>query len=51
MNSAAGIAWCFGKPDRVWRRMPNFGKVRSMTSADLERKFDMGSYLQWNAAW
>lgn len=46
MNSYAGIAWCFGRHDRAWQEMKYFGKVRSMTAAGLERKFDMLAYLR-----
>lgn len=45
-NSYAGILWCFGKHDRPWRERPVFGKVRVMTRAGLERKFDMPAYLK-----
>jgi deoxyribodipyrimidine photo-lyase len=44
-NSYAGVAWCFGKHDRPWSTRPIFGTVRSMTSAGLERKFDMPAYI------
>jgi deoxyribodipyrimidine photo-lyase len=45
-NSYAGVAWCFGRHDRPWPERPVFGTVRSMTSAGLERKFDMEGYLR-----
>ena len=45
-NSYAGVAWCFGRHDRPWPERPVFGTVRSMTSAGLERKFDMDGYLR-----
>ncbi len=45
-NSFAGVAWCFGKHDRAWSERPVFGKVRYMSAAGLERKFDMESYVR-----
>jgi deoxyribodipyrimidine photo-lyase len=45
-NSFAGVAWCFGRHDRPWPERSVFGTVRSMTSAGLERKFDMAGYLR-----
>ena len=48
-NSYAGIAWCFGKHDRPWKERPVFGKVRYMSAAGLDRKFDMSAYAVRNA--
>jgi deoxyribodipyrimidine photo-lyase len=45
-NSYANVAWIFGAHDRPWPERPVFGKVRSMTAAGLERKFDMAAYLR-----
>ncbi len=45
-NGYAGVAWCFGKHDRAWPERPVFGKVRSMTSGGLERKFDIQAYVR-----
>ncbi|MCR4400561.1 MAG: deoxyribodipyrimidine photolyase, partial [Syntrophomonadaceae bacterium] len=45
-NSFAGVAWCFGKHDRPWRRRPVFGTVRAMTAAGLRRKFDIEAYVR-----
>jgi deoxyribodipyrimidine photo-lyase len=45
-NSFAGVAWCFGRHDRPWPERPVYGLVRTMTSAGLERKFDMEGYLR-----
>ncbi len=45
-NGFAGVAWCFGKHDRAWSERPVFGKVRYMTAAGLERKFDMDAYVR-----
>jgi len=45
-NGYAGVAWCFGKHDRPWRERGVFGMVRYMNAKGLERKFDMGSYLE-----
>jgi deoxyribodipyrimidine photo-lyase len=39
-NGYAGVAWCFGKHDRPWRRRPVFGTVRYMNDKGLQRKFD-----------
>jgi deoxyribodipyrimidine photo-lyase len=44
-NSFAGVAWCFGKHDRAWGERDVLGKVRYMSAAGLERKFDMEAYL------
>ncbi len=45
-NSFAGVSWCFGKHDRAWTERYIFGKVRYMNEKGLERKFDMGKYLE-----
>ncbi len=45
-NGYAGVAWCFGKHDRVWNRRPVFGKVRYMNAAGLKRKFDPDAYVR-----
>jgi deoxyribodipyrimidine photo-lyase len=45
-NSFAGIAWCFGKHDRPWAERPIFGKIRYMNDKGLERKFDIGAYVE-----
>jgi len=45
-NGYAGVAWCFGKHDRPWKERPIFGKIRYMNERGLERKFDMGLYLE-----
>jgi deoxyribodipyrimidine photo-lyase len=45
-NSFTGVAWCFGKHDRAWAERPVFGKVRYMSAAGLERKFDMEAYVR-----
>jgi deoxyribodipyrimidine photo-lyase len=45
-NAFAGVAWCFGKHDRPWPERPAFGKVRSMTAAGLDRKYDMARYVR-----
>ncbi len=45
-NSFAGVSWCFGKHDRAWTERDIFGKVRYMNAKGLERKFDMGKYLE-----
>jgi deoxyribodipyrimidine photo-lyase len=45
-NGFAGVAWCFGKHDRPWKERPVFGMVRYMNAAGLDRKFDMGAYVE-----
>ncbi len=45
-NGFTGVAWCFGKHDRAWPERPVYGKVRSMTSKGLERKFDIKQYVE-----
>ena len=42
----AGALWCLGKHDRAWKERPVVGKVRWMSSAGLERKFDMAAYVE-----
>jgi deoxyribodipyrimidine photo-lyase len=44
-NSYANIGWCFGLHDRPWPERPIFGKVRSMSAAGLQRKFDIQAYV------
>ncbi len=43
-NAFAGVAWCFGKHDRLWGRRPIFGNVRYMSAEGLKRKFDTQKY-------
>ncbi|MBP8303987.1 MAG: deoxyribodipyrimidine photo-lyase [Phycisphaerae bacterium] len=45
-NGYAGVAWCLGQHDRAWGERPVFGKVRTMTAAGLERKFDIEAYVR-----
>lgn len=45
-NGYAGISWCFGTHDRPWQERRIFGKVRYMNDKGLERKFDMGKYVE-----
>ena len=45
-NSYAGVAWCYGKHDRAWPERKIFGKVRSMTSTGLEKKYKMEKYMK-----
>jgi len=49
-NSWANVAWCFGLHDRPWRERPVFGTVRYMSAAGLERKFDIGGYVEMTEA-
>src|ERR1051325_712286 len=45
-NSFANIAWVFGQHDRPWFERKVFGKVRYMNAAGLERKCDIGAYVE-----
>lgn len=46
-NAWANVGWIFGLHDRPWGpERPIFGKVRYMNAAGLERKFDMGAYVE-----
>lgn len=49
-NSYANIGWLFGLHDRGWPEREVFGKVRSMTSGGLKRKFDVDAYVAWAQA-
>ena len=46
-NGYAGIAWSIGGVhDRAWGERAIFGKIRYMNARGLERKFDMGAYVE-----
>ncbi len=45
-NGYAGVAWCFGNHDQGWKERPIYGKVRYMSSSGLERKFNIGKYVE-----
>jgi deoxyribodipyrimidine photo-lyase len=45
-NSYTGVAWCFGKHDRAWTERTIFGKLRYMNDKGLERKFEIGKYIE-----
>ncbi len=45
-NSYTNVSWCFGMHDRAWTERPIFGKTRYMNAAGLERKFDIGRYVE-----
>ena len=45
-NGFAGVAWCFGKHDRPWRRRAIFGTIRYMNAEGLKRKFDADAYVK-----
>ncbi|MDG6229192.1 MAG: deoxyribodipyrimidine photo-lyase [Candidatus Thermoplasmatota archaeon] len=45
-NGFAGVAWCFGKHDRPWKKRPVFGTIRYMNDAGLKRKFDIEAYAK-----
>jgi deoxyribodipyrimidine photo-lyase len=40
-NGYAGISWCFGTHDRLWKERKIFGKGRYMSTSGLEAKFDI----------
>ena len=44
-NSYAGVGWIFGTHDRAWPERAVYGKVRTMMASGLERKFDIGKYV------
>lgn len=44
-NSFAGVGWVFGLHDRAWFEREIFGKVRYMAASGLERKCDIGAYV------
>jgi deoxyribodipyrimidine photo-lyase len=45
-NSYANVGWLFGLHDRPWQEREVFGKVRTMTTGGLDRKYDMARYLE-----
>jgi deoxyribodipyrimidine photo-lyase len=45
-NGFTGVAWCFGKHDRAWKERSVYGKTRYMSANGLERKFEIGAYVQ-----
>jgi deoxyribodipyrimidine photo-lyase len=47
VNSFANVGWIFGLHDRPWAERPIFGTVRYMNARGLERKFDIGAYVDW----
>ncbi|MFH1983120.1 MAG: deoxyribodipyrimidine photo-lyase [Pseudomonadota bacterium] len=49
-NAYAGVGWIFGIHDRAWPARAIYGKVRSMMASGLERKFDIGKYVDRIAA-
>lgn len=46
-NSYANVAWIYGQHDRPWGERPVYGKIRCMVASGLERKSDIGAYVQW----
>ncbi len=44
-NSYAGYTWILGRYDRPWPERPIFGVVRSMSSANTQRKLRVRQYL------
>jgi deoxyribodipyrimidine photo-lyase len=45
-SSYANVAWVFGLHDRAFAERDVFGKVRTMTSGGLERKYNMDAYCE-----
>jgi deoxyribodipyrimidine photo-lyase len=45
-NSYANVGWLFGLHDRPWPEREVFGKVRTMTTGGLDRKYDMARYVE-----
>ena len=46
-NGYAGAAWAIGGVhDRAWKERKVFGKVRYMSRAGMDRKFDTGEYIR-----
>ncbi|MEQ1728455.1 MAG: deoxyribodipyrimidine photolyase [Vicinamibacterales bacterium] len=44
-NSYAGYTWVLGRYDRPWPERPIYGTVRSMSSANTQRKIRVAAYL------
>ncbi len=45
-NSYGNAGWIYGLHDRPWAERPIFGQARYMNAAGLERKFDIGRYVE-----
>jgi deoxyribodipyrimidine photo-lyase len=45
-NSYSGIFWVLGRYDRAWQERPIYGKVRTMSSQNTQRKVDLKKYLE-----
>ncbi|GIW77788.1 MAG: deoxyribodipyrimidine photo-lyase [Phycisphaerae bacterium] len=45
-NSYGNVGWIYGLHDRPWTERPIFGQTRYMNAAGLERKFDIGRYVE-----
>jgi deoxyribodipyrimidine photo-lyase len=45
-NGYANVSWCFGLHDRPWPERRVFGQVRTMTSANAQKKLDFGDYIR-----
>jgi len=45
-SSYANVGWIFGLHDRPWAERPIFGTVRYMAASGLERKCDIGAYVE-----
>ncbi len=45
-NAYGNVGWIYGLHDRPWIERPIFGQIRYMNAKGLERKFDIGRYVQ-----
>jgi deoxyribodipyrimidine photo-lyase len=45
-NTYANILWCFGLHDRPWTERPIFGMIRFMNLAGMQRKTNVGAYIE-----
>lgn len=45
-NTYTNILWCFGLHDRPWPERAVYGTVRSMSRAGMERKTNVGAYIE-----
>lgn len=45
-NAYGNVGWIFGLHDRPWKERAVFGKIRYMSASGLERKCDIGAYVQ-----
>jgi deoxyribodipyrimidine photo-lyase len=45
-NAYSNVGWLFGLHDRPWATRPIFGTIRYMSASGLERKCDIGAYVE-----